>query len=245
MPIPGKSYKPASAAGLAIGAAAGRAICIRKEISLLLENAIMLHATQGRDASEGAIPIPGAQVADLDERVAHIASIHAAGQELTALLRFADGHEIMVPAGALSLQPDGGYRVDLQFSAFETAGQHELQAVKRTLYVGDGVRIRKSVSEREETLDVPLLQDEIVVERIPVGQILTTVDLPQPRYDGDTLIVPVFEEVLVVEKRMRLVEEVRVTKHRRSTIAHREVNLQAERAEVEGMDKAEPGVVPH
>jgi stress response protein YsnF len=36
-------------------------------------------------------------------------------------------------------------------------------------------------------------------------------DIPEPHYDGDTLVLPILEEVLVVEKRLILREEVRIT----------------------------------
>ena len=53
------------------------------------------------------------------------------------------------------------------------------------------------------------------------------------RQEGDTIILPIMEEVLVMEKRLRLVEEVHVVKHRR-TVRHREaVPLKHETAEVE------------
>jgi len=66
---------------------------------------------------------------------------------------------------------------------------------------------------------------------VPVGRWLgapTSV-----REEGDTIILPVMEEVLVVEKRLRLVEEVHLVKHRQ-TIQHREaVSLRRETADVE------------
>jgi stress response protein YsnF len=37
---------------------------------------------------------------------------------------------------------------------------------------------------------------------------------PEPRQEGDTWIIPVIEEVLVVEKRLVVKEEIRLTRHR-------------------------------
>lgn len=54
--------------------------------------------------------------------------------------------------------------------------------------------------------------DRVEVDRIPVNEEVDTP--PQIREEGDTLIVPVVEEVLVVTKRYRILEEVRVTKYR-------------------------------
>ena len=75
------------------------------------------------------------------------------------------------------------------------------------------VRLRKRVHEDEEVLDVPVQTEAIEVERVPVGRWL---DAPADvRHEGDTTVYPVVEEVLVVEKRLRLVEEVRVTRRQR------------------------------
>src|SRR5690606_37384862 len=54
--------------------------------------------------------------------------------------------------------------------------------------------------------------DRVAVDRTPVYEEVDTP--PQIREEGDTLIVPVVEEVLVVTKRYRILEEVRVTKYR-------------------------------
>ncbi|MCU0893405.1 MAG: YsnF/AvaK domain-containing protein [Rhodospirillales bacterium] len=49
------------------------------------------------------------------------------------------------------------------------------------------------------------------------------------RQEGDTTIIPVFEEVVVVEKRLKLVEEVRLTK--RQTIRHEPQTITLRRQE--------------
>lgn len=54
--------------------------------------------------------------------------------------------------------------------------------------------------------------DKIDIDRVPINEEVDTP--PSTRQEGDTLIVPVIEEVLVVTKRYRVVEEVRVRKHR-------------------------------
>jgi uncharacterized protein (TIGR02271 family) len=100
------------------------------------------------------------------------------------------------------------------------------------------VRIAKQVHEVQETVDLPLVQEQVQVERVRVDRFLA-----QPaslRYEGDTLVIPVMEEVLVVEKRLLLREEVRVTRARRAS-AHREtVRLRKEHVEVTREDMAEP-----
>src|SRR4051812_15487730 len=70
------------------------------------------------------------------------------------------------------------------------------------------VRIVKTVREDEETLDVPLMRENVEVQRVPVNEFVR--EAPQVRYEGDTMIVPLVEEVLVIEKRLMLKEELRV-----------------------------------
>src|SRR5215211_5987291 len=58
-----------------------------------------------------------------------------------------------------------------------------------------GVRLTKSVTERTETVDVPLMEERTEVERVTINRV---VDAPPPvRYEGDEMIVPVIEEILV------------------------------------------------
>jgi cysteine sulfinate desulfinase/cysteine desulfurase-like protein len=46
------------------------------------------------------------------------------------------------------------------------------------------------------------------VQRVPIGQFVDRA--PAPRQEGDVLIVPCIEEVVVVEKRLRVREELRI-----------------------------------
>jgi uncharacterized protein (TIGR02271 family) len=93
------------------------------------------------------------------------------------------------------------------------------------------VRIKKLVAEREEIIDEPLIREEVSVERIPVNRFVK--QATPPRYEGETLVISLFEEVPVVEKRLLLKEELRVTK-RRIVVPHRQsVTLRGERLKVE------------
>ena len=71
------------------------------------------------------------------------------------------------------------------------------------------VRLRKIVHHEEQTVDEPLLKERVSVERVAIDRWVD--EAPPIRNEGETLIVPVVEEVLVVEKRLRLREEVRLT----------------------------------
>lgn len=65
--------------------------------------------------------------------------------------------------------------------------------------------------EREQPVETDLSVETLEVERVPVGRF---VDHPIPdRQEGDTTILSVIEEVATVEVRLKLVEEVRITRH--------------------------------
>jgi uncharacterized protein (TIGR02271 family) len=104
---------------------------------------------------------------------------------------------------------------------------------KRTSATGR-VRVTKTVRERTAVIDEPLEADIVTIDRVPIDRF---VEAPIPdRYEGDTLVVSVLEEVTVVEKRLRLKEELRITKRRVQTRRPQAVTLRSEEATVERVD---------
>jgi uncharacterized protein (TIGR02271 family) len=168
------------------------------------------------------------------------------GGQAEVLVKLECGALVLVPLEALVRQDDGSYRLNFDPAALEHpcgAGDKlrepplVLPVIQETLDVATHpvetgrVRIRKVVHEREETVDAPLLHDEVVVDRVPINRV---VDGPIPvRSEGDTLIIPLFEEVLIAEKRLLLKEEVRITKHRVETHTPQRVTLRREEAVAE------------
>lgn len=82
-----------------------------------------------------------------------------------------------------------------------------LRVDKREIETGR-VRVRTQVEVVDEVLRDSVRRGLVDVERVPVGAFVT--NTPQVREEGDVLIVPVLEERAVVEKRLFLVEEVRL-----------------------------------
>lgn len=103
--------------------------------------------------------------------------------------------------------------------------------VDKKLVESGRIRISKKVKEEEEVVDIPVLQEEVVVERVPVHQFVETA--PQIRYEGDTMIVPVLREVAVVEKRIELIEELHITKRTTQTQVSQQISLRKEEVTVE------------
>lgn len=169
------------------------------------------------------------------ERDSHLAE---PGQ---AVIRLATGKPVIVPRDALVPAADGGYRLPFAAADLGERGQvgreddtvvipliaEELRVSKRAVVTG-GVRLTKRISEREETVDEPLLQENVSVERVAIGTVVF--EAPQARQEGDTLIIPVLEEVLAVEKRLLLKEEVRITRTRTQVHQPQSVTLRTEEA---------------
>jgi uncharacterized protein (TIGR02271 family) len=93
------------------------------------------------------------------------------------------------------------------------------------------VRLTKTSHEREVIVEEPSIQEEVQVERVPVNRFVT--EPVAIRHEGDTMIIPVMEEVAVVETRLRLKEELRVTKRRITTTRSQPVRLRTEEVHVE------------
>jgi len=92
------------------------------------------------------------------------------------------------------------------------------------------VEIRKTVHERTETVDLPLQTEEVEVNRVTVNRY---VEAPVPvRHEGDTMIISLLEEVVVVEKRLLLREEVHVKTVRKQLHNPQEVVLREEHVDV-------------
>ena len=114
----------------------------------------------------------------------------------------------------------------------------ELSVEKRKVDTGQVVVHVQPRVERQE-LEVPLTEETVEVQRVPVNRF---VDGPVPvRQEGDVTIVPVFEEVLVVEKRLMLKEEVRLVRRRVATRERQTFDVRKEEVHVLRSDEtAEP-----
>lgn len=166
----------------------------------------------------------------------------AGADHITA--HFENGRTVRVPVDALQRDSNGIYRLSMNVTDLERVGAETAHAartvvpaieetvdVERRRVETGTVRVHKRVSEREEMIDEALLREHVHVERIPKDQVVSTA--PQSRREGDTLIIPVVEEILVVEKRLVLKEEVHITRQRAEERSQKPVRLRSEEIVVE------------
>ena len=70
------------------------------------------------------------------------------------------------------------------------------------------VQVALVTETREQLIDEELTHVRVEIERVPIDRTIEA--MPPIRQEGDSTIIPVVEEVVVVERRLVLKEEVRV-----------------------------------
>ena len=77
------------------------------------------------------------------------------------------------------------------------------------------VRVSTHVENIDDVAHADLRSDTVEITRVAIGERVVG-PAPQVRTEGDVTIIPVFEELMVVEKQLFLKEELRIRKHRES-----------------------------
>lgn len=119
--------------------------------------------------------------------------------------------------------------------------EETLTTAKQRVVTGR-IRVNVQTSNVEEIARAELSGETVEVTRVPIGRLVD--EAPLSRVEGDVTIIPILEEVLVVEKRLNLKEEVHI--RRRTTVETVEapVQLRRQRAVVERIDPVTGVVTP-
>jgi uncharacterized protein (TIGR02271 family) len=110
----------------------------------------------------------------------------------------------------------------------------ELHVQKRHVVRGV-VHVDTRVETSEQTVDEPLLREEVVVERTPIDKEIHG-QIPKVQEKNGTLVIPVIEEVLVVAKQLRLKEEIRVIRRKKSVREPQKFQVRRQIVEVERVE---------
>ena len=167
------------------------------------------------------------------------------------LVRFDDGSQVFADAGTFVEKEQGVFSFPGSFAellmqndsskygsaAFGDSAQvvipllaEQLNIARQKVLTG-GVRVHKTVSERTQTVDEPTLKEELEIQRVNVNRFVE--EAPAVRYEGDVMIVPLLEEVLVIEKKLVLREEIRIITRRNTLRNPQQVVLRREEATLE------------
>ena len=105
-----------------------------------------------------------------------------------------------------------------------------LRADRRRVTVGK-VRVTKKIRYRDVVIDEPVVHEDVRVRRVPAGRF---VDGPVPdRYVNGRLIVSILEEVPVVVRRLRVVEELHIERRRQMRRQPQRVTVRREEPIIE------------
>ncbi|WP_082480445.1 DUF2382 domain-containing protein [Rhizobium sp. Leaf384] len=107
--------------------------------------------------------------------------------------------------------------------------------IDRQRIVTGRVRVKTSSETVSEIAQATLAGETVDISREPIGKEVDRI--PQLRVEGDVTIIPVVEEIVVVEKRLVLVEEIRIRRLATSEDVQIPVTLRKQRAVVERIDE--------
>lgn len=181
--------------------------------------------------------IDGAWVEDVDGR-----ELGRVGRHDAAVIEVItpEGRRIELPPSALGTIEGRARRLRLMQPLASLTG-HEVRIpvatedvhVSKQTVEGDRVRVTVRTHTEERVIDpIELQRESLEVDRVAVGREVAAA--PTTREEGDVLVIPVVEEVLVVRKALVLREEIRVRRRRHVERRPAEpMSVRVERAEVE------------
>jgi uncharacterized protein (TIGR02271 family) len=127
----------------------------------------------------------------------------------------------------------GGLDEDLRVQRSE----EELRAGVREREAGQ-VNVKKSVRTEREVVRIPKRREEVDIERVPVeGEASESSGATEAHIGEDEVVVQVFEEEVVVSKRVVLKEEIRLRKRVVQDEETVEVDLRKEEVEVDDQSR--------
>ena len=111
--------------------------------------------------------------------------------------------------------------------------KEELEIQKQKKITGV-VRLEKTVRTTESVVEEDLIKESILVEHVPVNRRIDQAVMT--RQEGDTTIIPIMEEIMIVTKQLVLKEEIRITRRREQSHYQETVPLRAEEVEIKRLE---------
>jgi uncharacterized protein (TIGR02271 family) len=117
-------------------------------------------------------------------------------------------------------------------------------AIARRLVETGRVRVHLSTATEDALVQEALRGERLEVERIALGHEVATAPAVREEEDGAVLVVPVLEEILVVERRLVLKEELRIRRIATTETVEETIPLRRQMASVERLSTAAPASSP-
>lgn len=158
--------------------------------------------------------------------------------ERTPALRLDSGERVPVDLARLERRPDGtcflpftseDLRRPVATSSKIPVVEERISVEKRPTVTGKLV-VRVEPKERTESVDLSHFEESADVQRVEVNRFVD--QAPPVRRKEDVVIIPVMEEVLVVERRLMVREEIRVRIRTRQRQETEDVTRRVEEAHV-------------
>jgi hypothetical protein len=162
------------------------------------------------------------------------------GDDPAVRVRLQDGRSVRLDPGLVERRADGALFAPLSLAELSPGDPERIAVAREQVTVDTRARPRGAVvvrvvpHTREETVAVETVQERAEITRVPVNRIVK--EPPPVREEGDTTIIPVLEEVVVVEKGLAVREEIHITRRRESRRHEQRVQVRSERAEIERVD---------
>ena len=126
-----------------------------------------------------------------------------------------------------SEQDPGGRDVSEEDELRIRRSEEELRTGVRQREAGS-MNVRKNVRTEREEVRVPRRREEVDVERVPTNR-----EVAEAEFGDEEVVVQVFEEEVVVSKRIVLKEEIRLRKRVIEEVQTFEVDLRKEEVEID------------
>lgn len=119
----------------------------------------------------------------------------------------------------------------------EGGSDHRISLAEEVVSVGrrdvltGRIRLTTRVETKHQLIETELNDDVVEIVRVPMDRVVE--ETPAIRYEGDVIIVPVVEEIAVVETRLVLREEVHMRRRTERRTVSIPVTLRHQIADVE------------
>jgi stress response protein YsnF len=129
-------------------------------------------------------------------------------------------------------------------SGARTVAEEIIPLVEESVTVGKQqvvtgrARVQTITDAIEELARADVQRETVEVTRVPIDKVVETA--PEIRTEGNVTILPVVEEVLVVEKRLVLKEELHIRRRVETETVEVPVTLRKQRAVIERLDPDTP-----
>lgn len=180
---------------------------------------------------------------EIEDSEGQVVSIFGVSKDKSFVLaKLSDNRLINVPIYLLQIKNSQRYYFPKKFNDLEEISSdlltfpviEEKPVINKKIIDTAEINIKKSVSEHPEIVECTLAKEEFQVERIPIHEVREEREEPaQIRIEGDDTFIPVQEEILVVQKKILVKEELRIRKIRTEHNEKVTVNLRKEEVTVE------------